>query len=106
MVAGFCDLALGARACEFEYIAFEMGAGEVSLNIGVEFVETRVASERCFVNFTEEISTECWVIRDKDAKRCFARDNKIMMECEARMILSITELLIEGGEACVSFVCS
>ena len=104
VVAGFCDLALGAGACEVEYITFEMGASEVSLNIGVEFVEARVSSKRCFVNFTEKISMEYRVIRDKDTERCFMCNNKIMMESKARMILSITKLLIEGGEAWVCFV--
>ena len=90
---------------EFEYITFEMGAGEVSLDVGVEFVEARVSSKRCFMNFTEKVSTECRVIRDKDAKGCFMCNNKIMMEGKAGVILSITKLLIEGVEACVGFVC-
>ena len=103
VVAGFRDLALGAGACEFEYITFEMGAGEVSLDVGVEFVEARVSSKRCFMNFTEKISTECRVIRDKDAKGCFTCNNKIMMEGKAGVILSITKLLIEGVETCDRF---
>ena len=105
VVAGFSDLALGAGACEFEDITFEMGACEVSLNVGVEFVESRVSSKRYFMNFTEKVSTEGRGIRDKDAKGCFTCNNKIMMEGKAGMILSITKLLIEGVEACVGFVC-
>ena len=104
VMAGFRDLALGAGACEFEYITFEMGAGEVSLNIGVEFVEARVSSKRCVMNFAEKFGTKRRVVRDKDAKGGFTCDDEVMMKCKARVILSVAELLIERGKVCVGFV--
>ena len=97
MVAGFSDLALGAGGCEFEYITFEMGAGEVSLDVGVEFVETRVSSKRCFMNFTEKVSTECRVIRDKDAKGDFTCNNKIMMGGQGGGDIVHYEVVDRGG---------
>ena len=104
VVAGFSDLALGAGACEFEYITFEMGAGEVALNIGVEFVEARVSSKRCVMNFAEKFGTKGGVVRDKDVEGGFLCDDEVMMKCKARVILSVAELLIERGKVCVGFV--
>ena len=68
-------------------------------------MKPRVTSEWCFVNFTEKVSTKYRVIGDKNAERCFTCDDKIMMECKARMILSIREMLVDRCKACVSFVC-
>ena len=103
-MAGFRDLAVGAGACEFEYITFEVSAGEVSLNIGVEFVEARVSSQRCIMNFAEKGGTKRRVVRDKDAKGGFTCDDEVMMKCKARVILAVAELLVEGGKVCVGFV--
>ena len=104
VMAGFRDLALGAGACEFEDITFEMGAGEVALNIRVEFVEARVSSKRCVMNFAEKFGTKRRVVWDKDAKGGFTGDDEVMVECKARVILAVAELLIERGKVCVGFV--
>ena len=81
-----------------------MGASEVSLNIGVEFVEARVSSKRCVMNLAEKFGTKRGVGRDKDAKGGFTCDDEVMMECKARVILAVAELLVEGGKVCVGFV--
>ena len=104
-MAWFSDLTLGTGIGEFENIAFEVVTSEVSLDVGIEFVKLRISSKWYIMDFTETFCTKCRVVRDKDAKGCFTCNDKIMMECKARMILSIAELLIERCKACVSLVC-
>ena len=53
VMARLGNLALRARASEFQNITFEVVASEMSLNIGVEFVKPRVTSKWCIMDFTE-----------------------------------------------------
>ena len=57
------------------------------------------------MNFTKKLGTKCWVIRNKNAKGCFTCNDKIIIEGKTRVVLSVSELLINWGKACICFVC-